>query len=96
VKDSRSIIKSPLVTERGTQLRESQNKYLFKVDKDANKLEIKQAIQDLFKVRVTKVTTQIVPGKMKRLGRFEGRRPDWKKAIVTLAEGDRIELYEGA
>lgn len=96
MKDPRSIIKSPLVTERGTQLRETQNKYLFKVDKAANKLEIKQAIQDLFKVRVTKVTTQIVPGKMKRLGRYEGRRPDWKKALVTLAKGDKIELYEGA
>jgi large subunit ribosomal protein L23 len=65
------------------------------VAKTANKVEIKQAVEHLFKVTVLNVRTTRVRGKVKRLGRFQGRRPDWKKAIATLKEGDSIELYEG-
>ncbi|MGD0266215.1 MAG: 50S ribosomal protein L23 [Candidatus Methylomirabilota bacterium] len=86
----------PLLTEKGTRLKEEGNQYLFQVAKTANKVEIKQAIEQLFKVTVLDVRTARVRGKVKRLGRFQGRRPDWKKAIATLKEGDSIELYEGA
>jgi len=85
----------PLLTEKGTRLKEEGNQYLFRVAKTANKVEIKQAIAQLFKVTVLEVRTARVRGKVKRLGRFQGRRPDWKKAIATLKEGDSIELYEG-
>jgi large subunit ribosomal protein L23 len=94
VKDPRRIIKVPLVSEKGTGMRMNENKYVFKVDKKANKLEIKRAIEELFKVKVEDVTTMIMHGKPKRLGRFEGRRPDWKKAVVRLKKGETIELFE--
>jgi large subunit ribosomal protein L23 len=90
------IIISPLVTEKSTIQREGQNQYSFKVDKRANKIEIKDAVQRLFKVKVREVRTVTVRGKVKRLGRRFGKRPDWKKAIVTVKEGDRIEFFEGA
>ena len=90
------VVLRPLLTEKGTRLKEAGNQYLFRVDKTANKIEIKQAIEQLFKVTVLDVRTLRVRGKTKRLGRFQGRRPDWKKAIATLKEGDVIELYEGA
>lgn len=89
------VVLKPLLTEKGTRLKEEGNQYLFRVAKAANKVEIKQAIQQLFKVTVLDVRTARVRGKVKRLGRFQGRRPDWKKAIATLKEGDSIELYEG-
>jgi large subunit ribosomal protein L23 len=85
----------PLLTEKGTRLKEEGNQYIFRVAKTANKVEIRQAIEQLFKVTVLDVHTTRVRGKVKRLGRFQGRRPDWKKAIATLKEGDSIELYEG-
>ncbi len=94
--DPRSIIKRPLVTEKSTRLMQDQNKYTFEVALTANKTEIKQAIEEIFKVTVTNVTTMRVLGKTKRMGRYEGKRPDWKKAIVTLKPGDRIEAFEGA
>ncbi len=94
MKDPRRIIKVPLVSEKGTGMRMNENKYVFKVDKKANKLEVKRAIEELFKVKVEDVTTMIMPGKPKRLGRFEGRRPDWKKAVVRLKKGETIELFE--
>ena len=90
------VVLRPLLTEKGTRLKEAGNQYLFRVDRTANKIEIKQAIEQLFKVTVLDVRTLRVRGKTKRLGRFQGRRPDWKKAIATLKEGDVIELYEGA
>jgi large subunit ribosomal protein L23 len=90
------IIISPLVTEKSTTQREGQNQYSFKVDKRANKIEIKDAVERLFKVKVREVRTVTVRGKVKRLGRRFGKRPDWKKAIVTVKEGDRIEFFEGA
>jgi large subunit ribosomal protein L23 len=83
------------LTEKGTRLKEEGNQYLFQVAKTANKVEIKRAIEQLFKVTVLDVRTARVRGKVKRLGRFQGRRPDWKKAIATLKEGDSIELFEG-
>jgi large subunit ribosomal protein L23 len=89
------VVLKPLLTEKGTRLKEEGNQYLFRVAKPANKIEIKQAIEQLFKVTVLDVRTLQVRGKVKRLGRFQGRRPDWKKAVATLKEGDSIDLYEG-
>ena len=94
MRDPRKIIRMPLVSEKSTNMRIKENKYVFKVDKKANKLEIKRAIEELFKVKVEDVTTMMMHGKPKRLGRFEGRRPDWKKAIVRLKKGETLELFE--
>lgn len=94
MKDPRKIIKTSLVSEKGTNLRVDQNKFLFRVDKEANKLEIKKAVEELFKVKVEDVTTMVMYGKPKRLGRSSGRRADWKKAIVKLKKGENIELFE--
>jgi len=94
MKDPRKIIKMPLVSEKSTNLRSDQNKYVFRVDKRANKHEIKKAVEGLFGVEVEDVTTMLMHGKPKRLGRFEGRRPDWKKAIVKIKKGQTIELFE--
>lgn len=94
MKSSREVIISGKLTEKGNKLRSSENKYIFVVDKSSNKLEIKTAVEDLFKVKVKKVTTMNQHGKLKRMGRFEGRRPDWKKAIVQLMPGEAIEIFE--
>lgn len=89
------VVLRPLLTEKGTRLKEEGNQYLFRVAKTANKVEIKHAIEQLFKVTVLEVHTVQLRGKVKRLGRFQGRRPDWKKAIATLKKGESIELFEG-
>ncbi|MBS4031685.1 MAG: 50S ribosomal protein L23 [Clostridiales bacterium] len=95
MRDARDIIKKPLVTEKSTSLMEL-GKYSFEVDTKANKVEIKKAVEELFKVKVKTVNTIRVTGKMKRMGAFVGRRPSWKKAIVTLEEGSKpIEIFEG-
>ncbi len=91
MKDPYSIIKYPLITEKGTKVA-PQNKYLFSVDIRANKPEIKKAIEEIYKVEVAKVNTMKVRGKKRRVRFQEGKTPDWKKAIVTLAEGQKIEL----
>ena len=96
MKEGQRIIRKPLVTEKSTQLKDSNNQYAFEVDRKANKIEIQSAIEHLFKVKVVDVRTSNVLGKMKRLGRKYGKRPDWKKAIITLKEGDRIDFFEGA
>jgi len=96
MKEGQRIIRRPLVTEKSTQQKETDNQYVFEVDRNANKIEIQFAIERLFKVRVVQVRTSNVLGKVKRLGRRFGKRPDWKKAIVTLKEGDRIDFFEGA
>ena len=96
MKNIYSIIKKPLFTEKGGSLKEAQNKVLVEVARDANKIEIQTAIERLFKVQVLQVRTCNVLGKMKRLGRRSGKRADWKKAVVTLKEGDRIDFFEGA
>jgi large subunit ribosomal protein L23 len=94
MRDARLLIKKVLITEKGTALREKQNQYAFEVARDANKIEIKQAIEKIFSVKVTDVRTMQVHGKEKRQGRFAGRRSDWKKAIVTLKPDQKIELFE--
>lgn len=87
-----SAIKALHITEKGTQLA-GQNKYLFKVDPSANKIEIKRAVEDFFKVKVLKVNTMNYTGKMRRERTLHyGKKPDWKRAVVTLREGDKIEL----
>lgn len=92
--ESRDIIKKPIITEETTRMMEL-NKYCFMVDHRANKIQIKKAIEEIFNVKVMDINTMRVLGKMKRMGRFEGRRPSWKKAIVTLEPGSRIEFFEG-
>lgn len=89
------IIVRPMLTEKGTWMTEQHNKYTFMVERTANKVQIRQAIEKLWPVKVISVHTQISRGKNVRRGRFEGQRPNWKKAIVTLVEGDSIELFEG-
>jgi len=94
MRDARSLIKKVLITEKGTVLREKQNQYAFEVARDANKIEIKQAIEKIFSVKVANVQTMQMHGKVKRQGRFAGRQNDWKKAIVTLKPDQKIELFE--
>ena len=91
-----SVIKRPLITEKSSRQKESQNRYLFEVDRRANKIEIKRAVEQLFRVKVDRVNAFRVHGKVKRLGRNVGKRPDWKKAVVLLKKGDRIDFFEGA
>jgi len=104
-----SIIKRPLLTEKGTTLKETggqpddqvtdpdelQPQLMFEVARDANKVEIRHAVEKLWNVRVIKVRTAVVRGKDKRVGRYIGRRPAWKRALVTLAAGQKIEFFEG-
>jgi large subunit ribosomal protein L23 len=103
------IIKRPLLTEKGTQLKEMggqpsgegldqdliSSQIMFEVVRDANKIEIKQAVEKLWNVVVTKVRTSNVRGKTKRVGRYIGRRSNWKRALVTLAPGNKIDFFEG-
>jgi len=89
------IIRRPIVTEKSTDLREEANQIVFEVAPDANKIEIKQAVEALFKVKVQQVRTIKVRGKKRRLGLSVGKRPDWKKAIVKLRPGDTIQVFEG-
>lgn len=95
MKTSYEVLLSPLLTEKGALLKEKDNKVLFKVAKDANKIEIKKAVEEIFKVKVNRVTTISCKGKKKRLGKHEGKRPDWKKAVVTLKEGEKLDFIEG-
>ena len=96
MRDPRSVLVRPLMTEKSMQQKEVTNTVTFEVAVDANKVEIRQAVEKVFNVRVVDVRTANRQGKWKRMGRFEGRRADWKKAMVTLAPGDKIELVEGA
>jgi len=88
------VIRRPLFTEKSTRAQERDNQYAFAVDPDATKQEIADAIKKLFEVEVLNVRTQNYRGKERRMGRFLGRRPSWKKAIVTLGEGQSIDLFE--
>lgn len=90
----REVIRRPVITEESME-RTAEGKYTFAVHPDANKTEIKNAVETLFKVKVKKVNTVTMRGKERRVGVHRGRRPDWKKAIVTLEEGQRIEFFEG-
>jgi len=91
--DPYKIVKRPVISEKATILTERHNKYVFEVATDANKIQIKKAIEELFKVDVTKVRTMRIPGKNKRVRFHIGRTPEWKKAVVTLKKGDSIELF---
>ncbi|MDQ3300920.1 MAG: 50S ribosomal protein L23 [Myxococcota bacterium] len=108
MRDPQTIIKRPLLTEKSARLRETgggasakaegdtyKQQFVFEVARDSNKIEIRRAVEQLFKVAVTDVRTLVVRGKEKRMGRFSGRRPSWKKAFVTLRAGDNIEFFEG-
>lgn len=89
------IIKRPLMlTEKGTQLRTAQNKYLFEVDRRANKVSIRKAVESLFNVTVVGVNTMIVRGRLRRMGRGHAKTRNWKKAIVEVAEGETIAFFE--
>ena len=94
MKDLSKVIVRPLITEQGAVMREQHNEYAFEVAPEANKLEVKSAVEQYFGVKVTQVRTMNYRGKVKRMGRFTGKRADWKKAVVTLAEGDTIDLFE--
>ena len=94
MRDPRQVVLRPLVTEKATTLKDAHNHVTFQVAMDANKVEVRQAVEVIFKVKVTDVRTQVVFGKEKRMGRYLGRRPSWKKAVVTLGPGSKIELFE--
>lgn len=89
------VLKRPLVTEKTNALRDHNNDYAFEVAAAANKIEIRQAVESLFGVKVKSVRTAVVRGKYRRTRQGLGQRPNWKKAIVTLHEGQQIELFEG-
>lgn len=93
--NARDIIISPVITEKTMTDLLPLNKYTFEVDVGANKSQIRDAIEELFGVKVVAVNTMRCRGKLRRMGRFQGRRPERKKAIVTLREGDSIEIFEG-
>jgi large subunit ribosomal protein L23 len=96
----KQILIKPLFTEKMARLQDAENKYAFQVNVNANKIEIKQAVEQKFNVKVKSVRTMVYQGKKRQQftkgGRFEGRRPMWKKAIVTLHEGNQIDLFTNA
>jgi len=96
MKDPRAVLRRPLMTEKSLQQKDDHNAVTFEVATDANKVEIRHAVEKVFSVKVASVRTASRAGKWKRMGRFEGRRRGWKKAVVTLAPGHKIELVEGA
>lgn len=89
------VIKKPLFTEKGMDLKERENKILIEVNRDANKNEIKKAVEEIFKVKVEKVATINKKGKIKRYGKYIGKRPDKKKAVITLKQGEKLDFIEG-
>jgi large subunit ribosomal protein L23 len=95
MREAHKVIHRPLITEKSSLQKEMGNQIAFEVATDANKIEIRQAVERSFNVKVLKVRTVNYDGKRKRVGRWLGRRPDWKKAVVTLAPGERIEFFEG-
>lgn len=95
MKNRQDILIGPMLTEKGALMKEQDNKVLFKVNMYANKIEIKNVVEESFKVKVERVTTMVYKGKTKRMGRYEGKRPDWKKAIVTLKKGGKLDFIEG-
>ena len=90
-----NIIKKPLITEKTNLQKEDFNQVTFEVDRRANRIEIQRAVERIFKVKVAKTRTMSVTGKVKRRGRISGKRKDWKKAVVTLMPGERIDFFEG-
>ena len=96
MKDLTTVIIGPLVTEKNTILKEKENKYVLKVNIDATKEDIKKAVEKMFKVKVTRVNTMRVGGKTRRMGKFSGKRSNWKKAFISLKAGETIKFFEGA
>jgi len=94
MRDARDVLRGPVISEKSVGLVE-ENKYTFWVDPDANKIEIKAAIEKMFKVKVIEIRTMSVKGKVKRVGKYSGKTPDRKKAIATLKAGDKIDNYAG-
>lgn len=90
------IIRRPIITEKTSIQKETHNQLTFEVDRKANSIEIKKAIEDIFNVNVARIRTMQVKGKTKQRGRIVGKRRDWKKAIITLMPGERIDFFEGA
>jgi large subunit ribosomal protein L23 len=90
------VILRPIITEKSSSLKEGGNQYVFEVQRAANKIEIKKAIEKLFKVKVVSVQVALMQGKERRVGRFSGKKPDWKKAVVKLSPKDKITIFEGA
>ncbi|ADO77811.1 50S ribosomal protein L23 [Halanaerobium praevalens] len=95
MKDARDIIIAPIISENTMSQMQENNTYTFKVAKNANKIEVRNAVEEIFSVKVVNVNTINVRGKKRRLGFHTGKKPDWKKALVKLAEDDEIEVYEG-
>ena len=95
MKNLYTIVKKPLFTEKGSKLKETENKVLIEVSRDANKIDIKRAIEEIFRVKVEKISTINKPGKWKKFGRSVGKRPDRKKAIITLKKGEKLDFIEG-
>jgi large subunit ribosomal protein L23 len=95
-RNPREIVIRPIMTEKSMRQKEERNTVTFQVRPDANKIEIRHAVETIFNVKVAEVRTASYQGKLKRMGRHQGRRPDWKKAIVELQPGHKIELVEGA
>ena len=93
---SYDIIRRPLITEKSNIQKDDHNQYSFEVDRNANRIEIRRAVEKIFNVRVRSVRTLQIRGKIKRRGRILGKRSDWKKAIVSLMPGERIPFFEGA
>jgi large subunit ribosomal protein L23 len=93
---NQDVVRRPLITEKSEQARQANRQYAFEVHREATKIQVKTAVEKLFSVHVTGVRTSITRGKNKRVGRSVGRRPDWKKAVVTLKQGETIALFEGA
>lgn len=89
------VLKRPLITEKSTVEKDQRNKLFFEVDKRANKIEIRDAVEKIFKVNVLDVSTMSVKGKLKRVGRHYTQAPGWKKAVVTVKAGQRVEFFEG-
>ena len=90
------VIRGPIITEKSTDLKDEQRTVCFRVAREATKTEVRKAVEQMFGVKVASVRTAVVRGKVKRYGRFEGKRPDWKKAFVTLRESEKmIEFFEG-
>jgi large subunit ribosomal protein L23 len=90
------VIIRPIITEKSTYLKDSSNQYVFEVHRKANKIEVKKAVEQLFKVKVLSVRIMNMEGKKRRIGRFFGKRRDWKKAIVKVSPEDKITIFEGA
>ncbi len=89
------VVKRPLITEKAERNREAAHQFAFEVHRDATKVQVKQAVEKLFNVHVLAVRTSVIRGKIKRVGRHAGQRPNWKKAFVTIKEGETIALFEG-